>query len=704
MTVSSELNRKEYAGDGVTTAFATSPVVFFDSADLKVYVVTTATGVATLQTITTHYTVSGGDGSTGTVTMVTAPTAAQTLVILRVLPYTQADDFVNNDINDAEVLEDNLDRIVMRLQQLDEEVGRSLKVPSSEGEQTDIAVAGNAGYYLRRNVAGTAFELSVGDVSTSTFTQSGTGAVERSVTAKLGEFVSVKDFGATGDGTTDDTSDIQAAIDAVSAAGGGELWFPSGTYIATGLVLKDNVVLRGAESGYKAATTAVRIKSPSSGGIVIDTPATAITGAGVIGINVYGYGSTVAGKGIRFRDVDFGIIRNCMVQNFADEGILVDSTSIACRFENIRLQNCLLDRTQAAKIGVVDISGTDHYFNDVEATASSSALSDANAYLCAFVVRGDNSMFKGCIGEISDIGFHLASGGARCKFIGCRADLNFAHGWQLAASANYNMFSACHAYRNGLETNNTYSGFITAATAYGNLFSSCFSENAGSDTNKCKYGFEDLATNVLTANRSKFVACDGQNYVTSLFYVEPLTGTSPTLPSAPITMANSDTTPSIAGSCFLRCSAVSVATSVTNFDDGVNGQDLFVLGDVDVTIVNGSGSNTIRTNTLKNKVLRANTIYHFKLFNGVWYEQAADQVTTGTFTCANAALTTVNDVNVTAASIIQIQPTNAAAGALQAGATHLYISARTAGTSFGVTTANAAAAAGTETFNYILIN
>ena len=37
-------------------------------------------------------------------------------------------------------------------------------------------------------------------------------------------------------------------------------------------------------------------------------------------------------------------------------------------------------------------------------------------------------------------------------------------------------------------------------------------------------------------------------------------------------------------------------------------------------------------------------------------------------------------------------------------ATHLYVSTIVAGTSFTVTTANAAAAAGTENFNYIIIN
>lgn len=144
MTVSSTTNRKTFAGNGVTTSFATSPVVFFDTSDLVLTAVTDSTGASEALVENTDYTVTGGAGSTGTVSLAGgsspygAPAAGITLVIRRVLPLTQDDDFLNNDINDAEVLEDRLDRLTMIAQQLDE--GNDLGVRLSSNETATDAL------------------------------------------------------------------------------------------------------------------------------------------------------------------------------------------------------------------------------------------------------------------------------------------------------------------------------------------------------------------------------------------------------------------------------------------------------------------------------------------------------------------------------------------------------------------------------------
>ena len=74
---------------------------------------------------------------------------------------------------------------------------------------------------------------SAGIVATKlAFTQAGTGATARTIDSKLKDVVSVKDFGAVGDGTTDDTAAIQAALNAATNA---VLTFPTGTYLVYAL-------------------------------------------------------------------------------------------------------------------------------------------------------------------------------------------------------------------------------------------------------------------------------------------------------------------------------------------------------------------------------------------------------------------------------------------------------------------------------------
>ena len=61
------------------------------------------------------------------------------------------------------------------------------------------------------------------------FIASQTGAVATTVQSKLRERVSVKDFGAVGDGVTDDSAAIQTALD----SGAKEIFFPEGEYLVS---------------------------------------------------------------------------------------------------------------------------------------------------------------------------------------------------------------------------------------------------------------------------------------------------------------------------------------------------------------------------------------------------------------------------------------------------------------------------------------
>jgi hypothetical protein len=86
------------------------------------------------------------------------------------------------------------------------------------------------------------------------FTQTGSGAVLRTMQDKMRESISVKDFGAgPGAGVTATTDAILKALDALKAAGGGELILPSpGNYnIQAGMLSIEGVpfTLRGAGSG-----------------------------------------------------------------------------------------------------------------------------------------------------------------------------------------------------------------------------------------------------------------------------------------------------------------------------------------------------------------------------------------------------------------------------------------------------------------------
>jgi hypothetical protein len=75
-----------------------------------------------------------------------------------------------------------------------------------------------------------------------------TGAINRAINLKLFDTVSVKDFGAVGDDTTDDTTAIQDAINACSI--GGSVYFPAGQYkITSAITINKPILIYGVGPG-----------------------------------------------------------------------------------------------------------------------------------------------------------------------------------------------------------------------------------------------------------------------------------------------------------------------------------------------------------------------------------------------------------------------------------------------------------------------
>lgn len=128
MTMTSTTPATSYTGNGVTTTFAV-PFQFFGADELEVIERVIATGAETVKTLSTHYTVTGGDGSTGTVTAVTAPASTVEWHIRRKTAQSQATDYVDGDPLPSATLERDLDRLEAQVQELARDGALAIRLP-----------------------------------------------------------------------------------------------------------------------------------------------------------------------------------------------------------------------------------------------------------------------------------------------------------------------------------------------------------------------------------------------------------------------------------------------------------------------------------------------------------------------------------------------------------------------------------------------
>ncbi|MDI3575773.1 glycosyl hydrolase family 28-related protein [Pseudomonas aeruginosa] len=154
----------------------------------------------------------------------------------------------------------------------------------------------------------------VGFSNSAVYADGTVGAGIREINAKIG--VIVTDYGAKGDGVTDDTDSIKAAITAAGV--GGDVIFPEGTYLITDK-LTSLTSQRWLGRGGQRATTLK--KGANIDMVEVGTLST------ILDINLEGVGATYSGKGFRITSGFSQTITRCRAVNMGGEPLYFDTNA-----------------------------------------------------------------------------------------------------------------------------------------------------------------------------------------------------------------------------------------------------------------------------------------------------------------------------------------------------------------------------------------
>jgi hypothetical protein len=266
MTVNTSTSTASYIGNGVTVGFPI-PFYWLVDTDIKVSKKVAATGVVSVLTLNSDYTLTGaGNGSGGTMTMAVAPAAGDSLYVERSVTIVQQTAYPTNGPFPASSHERALDRLTMIAQELkstqalalvrdplgstyDLEAGTLINsgaavqggdVPNLTQVQTLVTATGS-GIIPSLIATYTNLATSVGS-SLIGFLQAGVNAVLRTTQAKLREVeISITDFGADPTGVAAcDTA--WARAQASLPLTGGRIVFPAGTFRFTSTMVIGNAV------------------------------------------------------------------------------------------------------------------------------------------------------------------------------------------------------------------------------------------------------------------------------------------------------------------------------------------------------------------------------------------------------------------------------------------------------------------------------
>ncbi len=165
MTISTTIIKNSFSGNGSTTAFNYGFKITAES-EMQV-IIRSSTGSETVKTLSSHYTISGvGAANGGAVTFTSGniPASGETVILRRVTAQTQAMDLIDNDPMSADTIETAHDKSIALIQELQEQLNRSLKVSRTATlttpEITDDAAA-RAGKLLGFSADGNSLDATI---------------------------------------------------------------------------------------------------------------------------------------------------------------------------------------------------------------------------------------------------------------------------------------------------------------------------------------------------------------------------------------------------------------------------------------------------------------------------------------------------------------------------------------------------------------
>lgn len=226
-----------YVSNGLQTIFE-YPFPVFASEDVKIYF----NGAPQYH----GFDIMGaGNTSGGTVVFDSAPSSGFIITIERHVPLERMTDFLEGGDFSAQSINNELDYLTASIQQVSRANGQMLKYSDHETPSSTIlpslSLRANKALGFDENGNPVAVSLE-GSMAMPDYTALGIGAVIRTSAGKLSDFLSVKDFGALGNGLSNDTLAFQRALAAHDC-----VYVPSGRYLIAGTItLSERQTLCGA--------------------------------------------------------------------------------------------------------------------------------------------------------------------------------------------------------------------------------------------------------------------------------------------------------------------------------------------------------------------------------------------------------------------------------------------------------------------------